>query len=58
MWIPRKMAGSEINRMLLLIVAIRTPRVVLDSTIHLYDARSSCGPGAVDRAVRAARCGG
>jgi hypothetical protein len=32
---PRKMAGSEISRILELIVAINTPSVVLESTIHL-----------------------
>src|SRR5438270_9799998 len=34
---PRKMSGRAIIRIELLIVAIRTPIVVLDSAIHLYD---------------------
>ena len=32
---PRKMSGNAINRIDPLIVAIKTPRVVFDSTIHL-----------------------
>jgi hypothetical protein len=36
---PRKMSGSAIIRIELLIVAISTPIVVLDSAIHLYDVR-------------------
>ena len=32
---PRKMSGSAISRIELLIVAIRTPSVVFDSAIHL-----------------------
>lgn len=35
---PRKMSGSAMSMIDALIVAIRTPSVVLDSTIHL-----SCG---------------
>jgi hypothetical protein len=35
MSIPRKMSGSAISRMEELIVAISTPRVVLDRTTHL-----------------------
>ncbi len=34
-WIPRKMAGSEISRMDVLIVTMRMPRVVLERAIHL-----------------------
>src|SRR5262249_40475162 len=37
---PRNTAGSAISTIDWLIVAIRTPRVVLDSAIHLQ-----CGPG-------------
>ena len=33
---PRKIAGSEMITIELLIVAIRTPRVVFDSATHLY----------------------
>ena len=33
--IPRKMSGSAISRIELLIVAIRMPMVVFDSAIHL-----------------------
>ncbi len=32
---PRKMSGSEMSTMDKLMVAIRTPMVVLDSAIHL-----------------------
>jgi hypothetical protein len=32
---PRKMAGSEISRMELLMVASETPMVVLERAIHL-----------------------
>jgi hypothetical protein len=35
MLIPWKIAGSEMSRMEALIVAIRTPRVVFESAIHL-----------------------
>jgi hypothetical protein len=35
MWIPSKIAGSEMSRMEALIVAMRTPSVVVDSAIHL-----------------------
>jgi hypothetical protein len=35
MWMPRKMSGSAISRIEELIVAIRTPSVVLDRTTHL-----------------------
>ena len=41
---PRKMAGSEISRMLLLIIAISMPSVVLESTIHLYHLLCGRGP--------------
>ena len=33
---PRKMSGSEINKMDWLIVTIKMPRVVFDKAIHLY----------------------
>src|SRR3954463_772605 len=35
-WMPRKMAGSDSRMIDALSVAIRTPRVVLDSATHLY----------------------
>src|SRR5581483_9100947 len=43
--IPRKMAGSEMITIELSSVAMNTPRVVLDSAVHLYRSdRSSMIP--------------
>ncbi len=36
---PWKMSGSEISTIDWLIIAISTPSVVLDRTIHLYPGR-------------------
>ena len=47
---PRKMSGSAINRIDMLIVAISTPSVVFDRTTHLYRGL------AVARAARSSRC--
>ncbi len=36
MFNPRKIVGSEIRTIVMLIEAIRPPRVVLTRTVHLY----------------------
>src|SRR5437868_1254366 len=57
MWMPRKMAGSEISRMLELTIAISMPSVVLESTIHLYRAPGAGVAAAVVARVSITRCG-